>query len=114
MSVKKNAAPETSGKVMTSYDKKMQKRKEQEALAKKEERKNKFLSIAVVLVIVAFFAYFPISTFVATTSTYAQVGEEEITKVEFDYYYNFSYISFVNQNSYLLSYIGLDTSKALD
>ena len=40
MSVKKNTAAETSGKVMTSYDKKVQKRKEQEAKEKKEKQKN--------------------------------------------------------------------------
>lgn len=114
MSDKKKTAAETSGKVMTSYDRKQQRKREKEALAKKEARTNTIISVAVVLVIVAFFAYFPISTSIATTSTYAQVGESKVTQVEFDYYYNFSYMTFVNQNSYLLSYIGLDVTKDLD
>lgn len=114
MSDKKNTVTESSGKVMTSYDKKVQRRKEQEARAKKEALRNKITTAVVALLVVAFFAYFPISTHIATNSTYAKVGENEITQVEFDYYYNFGFINFVNQNSYLLSYLGLDTNVALD
>lgn len=114
MSDKKNTVTESSGKVMTSYDKKVQRRKEQEARAKKEALQSKITTAVVALLLVAFIAYFPISTHIATTSTYAKVGENEITQVEFDYYYNFGFINFVNQNSYLLSYLGLDTNAALD
>lgn len=114
MSDKKNNVTEVSGKVMTSYDKKVQRRKEEAARAKKEALTSKITTAVVVLLVVAFIAYFPISTHIATTSAYAKVGDQEITQVEFDYYYNFGFINFVNQNSYLLSYLGLDTTVALD
>lgn len=114
MSDKKNKVAQTSEKVMTSYDKKIQKRKEQEAAAKKEALKSKIITAVVVFAVVAFFAYFPISTHIATTSTYAQVGEHKITQVEFDYHYKFGYNNFVNQNSYLLPYLGIDENTALD
>ena len=114
MSDKKNKVAQTSEKVMTSYDKKIQKRKEQEAAAKKEALKSKIITAVAVVAVVAFFAYFPISTHIATTSTYAQVGEHEITQVEFDYHYKFGYNNFVNQNSQLLPYLGIDQNTALD
>ena len=114
MSDKKNTAADTSSKVMTSYDKKVQRRKEQEAAAKKEALKSKIITAVSIVVVVAFFAYFPISTHIATTSTYAQVGEHKVTQVEFDYHYKFGYNNFVTQNSQLLPYLGIDQNTALD
>ena len=114
MSDKKNTVTETPGKVITSYDRKVQRRKEQEERAKKEALRSKIITAVAAVLVVAFIAYFPISTHIATTSTYAKVGDNNITQVEFDYYYNLGFINFLNQNSYLLSYIGLDTTVALD
>ncbi len=111
MAENKKVVTETTEKVMTKYDKKIQKRKEAEQKAKREKLKSHLTSAAIVIAVIAFIAYFPIKNGIATNSTYMQVGEAKITELEFDYYYNLSVNNFLSQNDYLLAYMGLDTSK---
>lgn len=111
MAENKKSQAETTEKVMTKYDKKVQKRKEAELNAKKEKMKSRLVSAAVVIVLIAIIAYFPIRKGIALNSTYMQVGDEKVTELEFDYYYNLTVSSFISKNSYWLSYMGFDTTK---
>lgn len=110
MAENKKSQTETTEKVMTKYDKKVQKRKEAELKAKKEEMRSRIISVAVIIVLIAIIAYFPIRKSIALNATYMQVGDSKVTELEYDYYYNLSVSSFISENSYWLSYIGLDTS----
>ncbi|MBQ7954830.1 MAG: hypothetical protein IJ282_03710 [Lachnospiraceae bacterium] len=113
MAENKKSATETTEKVMTKYDKKVQKRKEAELKAKKEKVKSRIISTAVVLVLIAVVAYFPIRKSIALSSAYIEIGENKVTELEFEYYYNMAVNTFVTENSYWLSYLGLDTTKDL-
>ncbi len=111
MAENKKSATEATEKVLTKYDKKLQKRKEAEEKAKKEKMKSRLISAAVVIVLIAIVAYFPIRKSIALSSTYMQVGEEKVTELEFEYYYNLAVNNFISENSYWLSYIGFDSTK---
>ena len=91
-------------KVVTRYDRKMQRRKE----AKEKEQRQKKITTAVTVVVaialVAWIASFPIRTYLATHETYIIVNGEEITKAEFDYYYS----NVVNQFSSFIAYLDED------
>ncbi len=113
MSEKQKSSVETTEKVMTKYDKKIQKRKEQERKEANRKKVNRVIGAFVALVLVAFIAYFPISKYVATHSTYASIGEYDLTEVEFDYYYNAGINDYISQYGSYLTYLGLDTSKDL-
>lgn len=111
MAENKKSATQNNEKVMTKYDRKVQKRKEAELAAKKQKNKSRLINAAIIVVLIAIVAYFPIRKTVALTSTYMQVGDYKVTELEYDYYYNLSVSNYVSQYSYLLSYMGLDTTK---
>ena len=111
MAENKKSATENTEKVMTKYDKKVQKRKEAELAAKKQKNKSRLINAAIIIVLIAIVAYFPIRKTVALTSTYMQVVDYKVTELEYDYYYNLSVSNYINQYSYMLSYMGLDTTK---
>ena len=88
---KKKKETENTEKVMTKYDRKMERRrKEQE----KEARAKKRMKIAGIVVVVCLAAviigslgtslYKRYSTF---HGTFVKVGDHELTKLEYDYYY---------------------------
>ena len=98
-------------KVMTRYDRKVQRRKEEKA---KEERQKKIvtaLGIVAVVALVVFIASFPIRSYMAQNEAYVVINGEEITKVEFDYNYNNFVNNYVSQYGAYLGYFGLDVSK---
>lgn len=105
------AAEQKKEKVMTKYDRKMQQRKEAEEKAKKEARKGKIIGAVLILALVAFVLYFPISKYINLNTAYITVGEEKINRVEFDYNYALAKNTFLNssEGSYL-SMFGLDIS----
>ena len=90
-------APNKEEKIVTRYDRRMQKRKEQEAKDLKEKKIARIVGIVVLAVIVCFIASFPIRNFIALNETYVEVDGEKVTKVEFDYYYNMSLSTYYNQ-----------------
>ena len=108
--VKKEQSPE---KVMTRYDKKVQKRKEAAERERKLARIKKIIGIVVAAVIVIAIASVPVRSYVASHSTYLSVGNHDITKVEFDYYYNLTKNDYLNTYGSYLSYMGLDTTQDL-
>ena len=104
---------QTEQKVMTKYDRKVQKRKEEKEKEKKEERISTAVGIVFLVALVCLVASFPIRTYLATHETYVVVDGEKVNKVEFDYEYNLTKNNYVTQYGSYLAYFGLDTSKAL-
>ena len=111
---KKNAVPgEQAEKVMTKYDLKMQKRK---AEKEKEERAQKIstaVGVVILLALLCLVLSFPIRSYISLHKTYVTVGNENVTKVEFDYSYYTVVNNYVAQYSQYLSLFGLDLSKDL-
>lgn len=98
-------------KVMTKYDQKMQRRKEEAERAKKEQLKSKVTGIVIVALIAVFILSFPIRSMIALNSAYITVGGEKVTQVEFDYNYALAKVSYLNSdNGYYLSMLGMDLS----
>ena len=106
-------APNKEEKIVTRYDRRMQKRKEQEAKDLKEKKITRIVGIVVLAVIVCFIASFPIRNFIALNETYVEVDGEKVTKVEFDYYYNMSLSTYYNQYGMYMSMMGVDLSGDL-
>ena len=106
------AAEQKKDKVMTKYDLKQQKRKEAEQKAKKEAVKGKIIGAVLILALVAFILYFPISRYISLNTAYITVGEEKINRVEFDYNYALAKNTFLNssEGSYL-SMFGFDVNN---
>lgn len=100
-------------KVMTKYDRKVQKRKEEKEREKKEERISTAIGIVFLVALVCLVASFPIRTYLATHETYVVINGEKVNKVEFDYEYNLTKNNYITQYGSYLAYFGLDTSKDL-
>jgi len=112
---KTNKEQENTGKVMTKYDLKMEKRRKER---EKEERTRKCIRIGSIAVLVCIIALIVGS--VGTNiykkqkvlhSTYVKVGDHDLTQLEYDYYFNNAANNYISTYSYYLSYMGLDTSK---
>jgi len=104
-------APQQESRVMTKYDRKMQAYREQEKKARAQKRRGNIIGIAIVVIVAAFVLSFPIRNYVAVNGAYITVGGEKVTKVEFDYHYAMARTSFIAQNSYYLSMMGMDAGN---
>lgn len=114
---KKEKVTETSQqkeeKIVTRYDRKMQKRKEQEAKDKREQKIARIVGIVIAAVLVCFIASFPIRNYIAVNETFVEIGGDKVTRVEFDYQYNMAISNYYSQYGSFLSYMGLDLSGDL-
>lgn len=112
-SKKRRETPEGQEKVLTKYDLKMQRRKEQ----KKKEQRDKKIAIAVGILLAAglvcLLASFPIRSYMTVHGTYIVVGGENVTRVEFEYNYNLVKNNYLAQNGAYLSYFGVDLTGDL-
>lgn len=100
-------------KKMTKYDLKMQRRAEEK---KKEERDAKIstaIGVVVVLLLLAFFASFPIRSYMAVNKTICTIDGKDVKKVEFDYYYNLIKNNYMNSYGSYLSYYGVNSEADL-
>lgn len=101
-------------KVQTKYERKMEERKKQEEKDKKASKRVRIIGIAVcVVIIVAIIAAVVISVNNKKTSreeVFIEVGNHEVTKLEYDYYYN----QILNSYSYVMAYAGMDIETDLD
>lgn len=111
---RKNSNVKETGKVMTKYDRKVQKRKEELERAKKEKLKNRIIAVIAVAVLGIFILSFPIRTYIGTNGTYIKVGGEKVTQLEFDIYYNSIKESYISQMSYYLSLLGMTDTSTLE
>lgn len=100
-------------KIVTRYDRKMQKRKEQKEKARRQELIGRTVGIALLAVMVCVAVSFPIRNWLAVNGTYLEVNGEKITKAQFDYHYNVASKAFINQNYYMYYYFGIDLSGDL-
>ena len=108
MSQKDTSKTETSQKIVTKYDRKVQRRKEEERKAKQRAKIEKTIGIVILAAIVIGLLSIPVRKQIATHSTYIKVGDHEITRVEFDYYYNLAKTDYITTYGSYLSYFGLD------
>ena len=113
--VKKNnaATQEPAEKVITKYDRKMQKRKEEKEKEKREKRISTGIAVIVLVALACLVLSFPIRTYISLHKTYVKVGDENVTKVEFDYDYWTVVNNYVSNYSQYLSWFGLDVTKDL-
>ncbi|MBO4807645.1 MAG: hypothetical protein J5537_01285 [Lachnospiraceae bacterium] len=109
---------ETTEKVVTKYDKKIKERKEREAKDKRDQKIAKIVGISIVAVIVlAIAASIGLSVAKknkAVNSPYIKVGNYDVSKVEFDFYYNSLVSNYINSYGTMISYMGLDTTRPFD
>ena len=110
---KKQETAESKEKVVTRYDLKMQKRAEQK---KKEEREKKITTVVGIIILIGLVCLvvsFPIRNWVTIHGTYITIGDDKVSKVEFDYNYNLVLNNYMSQNYYFLSLLGLNLSGDL-
>ena len=108
MAGKETSQNEAQQKIVTKYDRKVQRRKEAEEQEKKQKRFDKLIGFVIVAAIVIALLSIPVSKFMATKSTYIKVGGHEISRVEYDYYYNMARAEYINSYGAYYSYMGLD------
>ena len=105
--------PVQEEKIVTRYDRKMQKRKEQAEQEKKEQRIFRIVGIAIVAVIACVLIYFPIRNLMTVNEAFIEIDGEKVTRVEFDYYYGTSINNYYSQYGTLMSYMGVDLTADL-
>lgn len=112
---KEKKEPENTGKVITKYDRKMERRRiEQEKEAKSRKRMKiggTIIIVCLAALIIGSIGTGLINRYKTFNGTYIKVGEHELTKLEYDYYYNKVVYDYISTYSYMLSYMGLDTTK---
>ena len=115
---KEKQTEEQSDKVVTRYDRRMEKRKKEEEKERKSWKRFKIVSI-VILAAVAVSIVFSIGTsfynrYTVLNQTYFQVGDHDITRLEYNYYFNNVYNNFISMYGSYVSMMGLDTTMDLD
>lgn len=82
----------------------------------KERKKSKIKWTVCTIIVVLLIAVILIgnSNLFYTVPTAVKVGDMSYSTAEVNYYYKSEYFNFCNQYSYMLSYMGLDTSSPLD
>lgn len=114
MSEKATPQKEETQKIVTKYDRKVQRRKEEEARLKREKQISRIIGIVVLVLIVGALAYSPIRKFAAARSTYITVGSHKISELEFDYYYAQASNDYLNTYGDYLSYLGLNVNGSFE
>ena len=102
---------EKKEKVVTRYDRKMQRRQAEKEQEKRSQMITKGVCGVIVLAVVAFIASFPIRSYMATHEAYITVNGEKVTRAEFDYNYNNTVNTYINQMGSYLGYMGLDVNS---
>ena len=115
---KEKQTEEQSDKVVTRYDRRMEKRKKEEEKERRSWKRFKIVSI-VILAAVAVSIVFSIGTsfynrYTVLNQTYFQVGDHDITRLEYNYYFNNVYNNFISMYGSYVSMMGLDTTMDLD
>lgn len=98
-------------KVMTKYDRKMERRKEQKIQEQKEEKITTAVIVLMLVAFVAFIASFPIRSYLVQHETCVTINGEDVKRVEFDYNYNNQVNNYVSQWGSYLSMFGLDVTQ---
>ncbi|MCR1917715.1 peptidylprolyl isomerase [Frisingicoccus caecimuris] len=99
---------------MTKYDLKMQRRKEEELRQQRKARYSAIIGAVILLLIVGVLGWKFYDGYQDKHGTYVTVGDHDVQRSEYEYYY---YSGINNLYAYYgnyLSYMGLDLSKPLD
>ena len=115
---KEKQTEEQSDKVVTRYDRRMEKRKKEEEKERRSWKRFKIVSI-VILAAVAVSIVFSIGTsfynrYTVLNQTYFRVGDHDITRLEYNYYFNNVYSNYLSMYGSYVSMMGLDTTVDLD
>lgn len=114
MSKKKTETTSTE-KVMTKYDRKMERRRREQEKEAKAKKRMRVTGIVVVVCLAALIigsvGTSLLKRYNTFHGTYVKIGEHELTRLEYDYYYYSVINNYISTYSYLLSYMGLDTTK---
>lgn len=106
-------ASEEKQKVITKYDLKVQRRKEEKEREERAKRVSTTVTIVILVALVCLVLSFPIRTYLTLHSSFIKIGNEDVTKVEFDYSYYTVLNNYVSSYSSYLSLFGLDPSGDL-
>ena len=106
-------AQEEKEKVITKYDLKVQRRKEEKEREERAKKVSTTTTIVILVALVCLVLSFPIRTYLTLHKTFVKVGNDDVTKVEFDYSYYTVVNNYVNSYGSYLSMFGLDPSKDL-
>ena len=101
-------------KKMTKYELKMQRRKEEELRQQRKARYSAIIGAVILLLIVGVLGWKFYDGYQDKHGTYVTVGDHDVQRSEYEYYY---YSGINNLYAYYgnyLSYMGLDLSKPLD
>ena len=114
---KEKQTEEQSDKVVTRYDRRMEKRKKEEEKERRSWKRFKIVSI-VILAAVAVSIVFSIGTsfynrYTVLNQTYFRVGDHDITRLEYNYYFNNVYSNYLSMYGSYVSMMGLDTTVDL-
>ena len=116
---KKQESNDNTGKVVTKYDKKVAKRKEEERKAKR----NKFIAKIVALCLVAIIVISGVAAFslryYRIHTQFIKVNNENVSEIEFDFYYGMTKSTLFNTTlysdmtylDYYENYLGYSSSK---
>ena len=110
---KQKNTSETQEPVITRYDLKMQRRKEQKRKEQRDKRIARVVGILVLTGLACWLISFPIRSWLTVHGTYVVVADEKVSRVEFDYNYYTVLNNYMSTNGYLLSLMGLDLSGDL-
>lgn len=115
---KEKQTEEQSDKVVTRYERRVEKRKKEEEKERRSWKRFKLASI-VVLAAVAVAIVFSLGTsfysrYTVLNKTYFQVGDHDVTRLEYNYYFNNVYSNYLSMYGSYASMMGLDTTTALD
>lgn len=116
---KKNTPEEqTKQKAQTKYDRKMEARKQQKIKDQRQEKLTKtvavLFSVAFIAVIVGSIAFTVVKKNAVLNQTYVKVGEHDLTKLEYDYYYQTTVNNYLNTYASIMPYFGFDSTKDYD
>ena len=102
-------------KIQTKYDRKMAARKLKEEKDKRDEKIFKIVSsaigIALILAIVISVGASIVKKQTALHGTYVQIGDRDVSQLEYDFYYNSAVSNYLSMYGSLVSYMGLDTTQ---
>lgn len=115
---KKSVNTNEQDKPKTKYDRKVEARRKAAAKEKRNSIILRTICILFLAAIIGTAGYFSVNKILeirsATNDPYMSIGDHTLTKVAYDYYFNSSVNNYLNNYSYFLSYMGLDTSLPYD
>lgn len=106
---------EEAQKIVTKYDRKMERRRLEEEKARRSKRKIRYgcitAGICLVAALLTAAGYTGYQWYTTLHNTFFKVGEHEVKGVEYEYYYTSVVNNYLSMYGAYISFMGLDTSK---